>query len=152
MRKALTQTNTLGIGEIAFSGREHLVAIGAPLDPKQRGLMLYVLRYENELRDPKSILSNVKEASVDSDELSLAKQLINGKTSKLDLSAYKNDYEAAVKKLVESKRKGKPLPPPEPEARKAKVVNIMDALRNSLSQEKETKPKGKKTTRRTKAA
>lgn len=79
MRKALGQTNALGIGEIAFSGREHLVAIGAPLDPKQKGLMLYVLRYKDELRDPKSILSGVKEASTDSDELSLAKQLIKGK-------------------------------------------------------------------------
>ena len=131
MRKALGQTNTLGIGEIAFSGREHLVAIGTPLDPKQKGLMLYLLRYENELRDPKSVLSNVKEAPVDPDELSLAKQLINGKTSKLDLSAYKNGYDEAVKKLVESKRKGKPLPALEPEPKKAKVVNIMDALRNS---------------------
>ena len=37
MRKALAQTNTLGIGEIAFSGREHLVAIGAPLDAKAEG-------------------------------------------------------------------------------------------------------------------
>jgi DNA end-binding protein Ku len=45
MRKALAQTNRVGIGEIAFSGREHLVAIGAPLDPKQKGLMLYTLRY-----------------------------------------------------------------------------------------------------------
>ncbi len=148
MRKALAQTNTLGIGEIAFSGREHLVAIGAPLDPKQKGLMLYVLRYEDELRSAKSILSGVKESSVDADELSLAKQLIKGKTSKLDLSAYKDDYEAAVKKLVEAKRKGKPLPAPEPEPKNAKVVNIMDALRSSLSEEKKTK----KTTRRTKAA
>ena len=148
MRKALAQTNTLGIGEIAFSGREHLVAIGAPLDPKQKGLMLYVLRYEDELRSAKSILSGVKETSVDADELSLAKQLIKGKTSKLNLSAYKDDYEAAVKKLVEAKRKGKPLPAPEPEPKNAKVVNIMDALRSSLSQEKKTK----KTTRRTKAA
>ena len=69
--------------------------------------MLYMLRYEDELRDPKSILSDVKEASVDADELSLAKQLINGKTAALDLSAYKNDYEAAVKKLVDAMRKGK---------------------------------------------
>jgi DNA end-binding protein Ku len=104
MRKALAQTNTLGIGEIAFSGREHLVAIGAPLDPKQKGLMLYVLRYEDELRGAKSI--------------------------------------------VEAKRKGKPLLIPEPEPKNAKVVNIMDALRSSLSQGKKTK----KTTRRTKAA
>ncbi len=148
MRKALAQTNTLGIGEIAFSGREHLVAIGAPLDPKQKGLMLYVLRYEDELRSAKSILLGVKESSVDADELSLAKQLIKGKTSKLDLSAYKDDYEAAVKKLVEAKRKGKPLPAPEPEPKNAKVVSIMDALRGSLSESKKTK----KTTRRTKAA
>jgi len=70
MRKALLQTNTLGIGEIAFSGREHLVALGAPLDPKQKSLMLYMLRYEDELRNPKAILSDVKEASVDADELS----------------------------------------------------------------------------------
>jgi DNA end-binding protein Ku len=97
MRKALAQTNKMGLGEIAFSGREHLVAIGAPLDPKQKGLMLYTLRYEDELRAPKSALSDIKEASVDADELSLAKQLINGKTSKFDLSTYKNDYEAAVK-------------------------------------------------------
>ena len=148
MRKALAQTHTLGIGEIAFSGREHLVAIGAPLDPKQKGLMLYVLRYEDELRSAKLILSGVKESSVDADELSLAKQLIKGKTSKLDLSAYKDDYESAVKKLVEAKRKGKPLSAPEPEPKNAKMVSIMDALRSSLSQGKKTK----KTARRTKAA
>jgi DNA end-binding protein Ku len=78
----------------------------------------------------------------------LAKQLIKGKTSKLDLSAYKDDYEAAVKKLVEAKRKGKPFQIPEPEPKNSKVVSIMDALRSSLSQGKKTK----KTTRRTKAA
>lgn len=56
----------------------------------------------------------------DADELSLAKQLINGSTSRLDLSAYKNDYEAAVKKLVGAKRKGKPLLEPEPEPAETK--------------------------------
>jgi DNA end-binding protein Ku len=150
MRKALAQTNTLGIGEIAFSGREHLVAIGAPLEPKQKGLMLYMLRYEDELRDPKSILSNVEEASVDADELLLAKQLINGSTSKLDLSKYKDDYEAAAKRLVDAKRKGKPLPEPEPT--KTKVVNIMDALRRSLAQGKKPKTIAKKPSRRGRAA
>jgi non-homologous end joining protein Ku len=69
-------------------------------------------------------------------------------TSMLDLSAYKDDYEAAVKKRVEAKQKGKPLPTPEPEPKNAKVVSIMDALRSSLSQEKKTK----ETTRRTKTA
>jgi len=149
MREALDQTGTYGIGEIAFSGREHLVAIGAPLDAKQKGLMLYTLRYEEELRSAKGVMGDAKETSVGGEELSLAKQLIEHSTSKFDLSKYKNDYVAAVKKLVEAKRKGKPLPAPEPEKKTGKVVSIMDALRNSLG---ETKSGAKKTTRRKKAA
>jgi DNA end-binding protein Ku len=151
MRKALDETGTCGIGEIAFSGREHLVAIGAPPDPKQKGLMLYILRYAEELRDSKSVFSGTKETTASAQEVSLAKQLINGSTSKFDLSAYKDDYETAVLKLVNAKRKGKPLPEPEPEKPRAKVVNIMDALRESLANAGRS-TKGKKTSTRKKAA
>jgi len=153
MRQALSDTETLGIGEIAFSGREHLVAIGAPADPKQKGLMLYLLRYEEEMRDSKSVLSDIRDTKNSPQELSLAKQLIEASTSPFDLSAYKNDYEAAVKKLVDARRKGKPLPEAKPEPKQAKVVNIMDALRRSLAEnEKPGKPAKKKTTHRKRAA
>ena len=135
MRKALAQTGTVGIGKIAFSGREHLVAIGAPVEAKQKGLMLYVLRFAEELRDSKSALSGVKDEPVDASELSLAKQLIDGRTTAFDLSAYKNDYEYAVKKLVTAKLKGKPISQPETEPATPKVINIMDALRKSLADE-----------------
>src|SRR5277367_450179 len=149
MQKALSKTETLGIGEIAFSGREHLVAIGPPLDAKQRGLRLYVLRYAEELRDPKSVFAGTKDTKVEADELSLATQLINGSTSPFNPSAYRDDYQAAVKKLVESKRKGKPLPKAEPPPPKGKVVNIMDALRSSLAEgNKPSKTAGNKVARR----
>jgi DNA end-binding protein Ku len=147
MRKALADTGTYGIGEIAFSGREHLVAIGAPPEAKQKGLMLYTLRYEEELRDAKGIFSAANGTQVGREELSLAKRLIESSTSKFELSKYKNDYVAAVKKLIEAKRKGKPQPKQEPPKKTAKVVNIMDALRSSLGQTKDAK-----TTRRRKAA
>jgi len=149
MRKALDETGTYGIGEIAFSGREHLVALGAPSDPGQKGLMLYQLHYEGELRNSKSVLGDIKEPAVTSQELSLAKQLIQGSSSKFEFSAYKDDYEAAVVKLVNAKRKGKPLPEPAPAAPKGKVVNIMDALRKSLA---EHPAKKQKPGRRKKAA
>jgi DNA end-binding protein Ku len=151
MRKALAETETVGVGEIAFSGREHLVAIGAPPDPKQKGLMLYMLRYREELRDAKSVLSGVKEPSVTAQEVSLAKQIINASTKKFDLDAYKDDYEAAVVKLVNAKRRGKPLPEAEPEPARPKVVNIMDALRKSLAAAGHP-AKGKKPGGRKKAA
>ncbi len=150
MRKGLAQTGTMGIGEIAFSGREHLVAIAAPPDPKQKGLMLYTLRYDEELRDPKSAVGNIKELPVDPGELSLAKQLINGRTSTFDHAAYKDDYEAAVRKLVDAKRKNKPLPIEDPKPKPGKVITLMDALRQSLVQKKASSPK--RPARRKKAA
>jgi len=61
-------------------------------------------------------LSVVKDASVAADELSLAKQLIKGGTSRFDLSAYKDDYEALSKSwLMRSGKENRfPLPKPEP--------------------------------------
>jgi DNA end-binding protein Ku len=115
--------------------------------------MLYVLRYEAELRDPKSSLSGIKETSVDARELTLAKQLIQGNTSKFNLTSYKDDYAAAVKKLIDAKRKGKPLQEVEPEPSHPKVLNIMDALRNSIAQSsKQTRSTSKKKTRGKRAA
>lgn len=149
MHRALADSDTYGIGEVAFSGREHLVAIGASPDSGQKGLMLYLLRYAEELRDAKSVVGSVHEPSVTSQEVALARQLIDGSTSKFQLAAYKDDYQAAVVKLVNAKRKGKPLPEPEPERPRTKVVNIMDALRKSLAAQPS---KGKRAASRKKAA
>lgn len=55
MRKGLEQTKSVGIGKVAFSGREHLVALAAPIDPKQKGLMLYTLRFEEECAAGKTL-------------------------------------------------------------------------------------------------
>jgi DNA end-binding protein Ku len=136
MRKALDQTKSVGIGEIAFSGREHLVALAAPADPKQKGLMLYTLRYEEELRSAKQYVSSIKDVSVDAKQLALARQLITTNTSDFKLSAYKNDYEAAVRKLVDAKIKHKPLPEEEPKAPRGKIINLMDALKQSIAEQK----------------
>ena len=148
MRKALLQTKSVGIGEIAFSGREHLVALAAPQDPKQKGFMLYTLRYEEELRSAKQYLSSTKDATVDAKQLALARQLIESNTATFKLSAYKNDYETAVRKLVDAKIKHKPLPMEEPKAPRGKIINLMDALRRSIAEQ----GKGSSKPRRKKAA
>lgn len=103
--------------------------------------MLYLLRYEEELREAKSAVGEMPQTKATAQEVSLAKQLIEGSTSKFDLSAYRDDYEAAVKKLVAAKRKGKTLPEPEAKKKPEKVVSIMDALRQSLAEAKPAKRK-----------
>ena len=46
IQKALRETGKAGLGEAAFAGREHLIALMPPTDPKSRGLMAYTMRYQ----------------------------------------------------------------------------------------------------------
>src|SRR5258708_4564810 len=56
VRAAMQQADKVAIGEIAFGGREHLVAIAPAPGKNARGLMAYILRYAEELRDARSYL------------------------------------------------------------------------------------------------
>jgi DNA end-binding protein Ku len=132
VRKALQETKKVGLGKIAFGGREHLVALSAPKDDKLAGMMAYTMRYAEELRDPAKYFEEIKKVSVDEDQLSLAKELIKRKTAKFAPDKFKDEYEAALRELVEAKVKHAPIPREEPAPKTAKVVNLMDALRRSV--------------------
>jgi DNA end-binding protein Ku len=132
VRKALQATKKVGLGKIAFGGREHLVAIAAPPDDKLAGMMAYTMRYAEELRDPADYFGEIKKVTVDEDQLSLAKELIKRKTGKFVPEKFKDEYEAALRELVKAKVKHAPIPREEPAPKSAKVINLMDALRKSV--------------------
>lgn len=142
VRKALQQSGKAGLGKIAFGGREHLIAVAAPNDDSLAGIMGYTMRYADERRDAKQYFSEIKKASVDAEQLSLAKELIERKTAKFDASRFKDEYEVALRALVDAKLKHKPLPRDERPA-PAKVESLMDALRRSVT-EKEPSAKARK--------
>jgi DNA end-binding protein Ku len=132
VRKALQTTKKVGLGKIAFGGREHLVAIAAPADDKLAGMMAYTMRYVEELRNAADYFGEIKKVSVDEDQLSLAKELIKRKSGKFVPEKFKDEYEAALRELVEAKVKHAPIPREEPAPKSAKVINLMDALRKSV--------------------
>lgn len=131
--RALRETESMGLGEITFSGREHLVALSAPQDDKSKGLMLYVMRYEEELRDRADYYSDTARPAIDDKQLSLAKQLIEHYRAPFEPDKFKDDYEAAVKALVKAKLEHKPLPKPPSEPKRGKVIDMMEALKQSLA-------------------
>lgn len=133
LRKALSDSKTIGLGEITFSGREHLVAIAAPVNDEVRGLMLYVMRYEEELRNPKEYYADVTDAKVDEKQLTLAKQLIESYRAPFDATKFKDDYEAALRELVEAKMAGRKPPTPDKEPKRGKVIDLMEALKRSVA-------------------
>jgi len=55
IRKALAETGKVAIGQMVMHGREHLVGIKA----HGKGLMLSILRYANELRDPQAYFESI---------------------------------------------------------------------------------------------
>ena len=132
VRKALQTTKKVGLGKIAFGGREHLVAVSAPADDKLAGMMAYTMRYAEELRDPAAYFGDIKKVAVDEDQLSLAKELIKRKAAKFVPEKFKDEYEAALREMIEAKVKHAPIPRDEPAPKSAKVINLMDALRKSV--------------------
>jgi DNA end-binding protein Ku len=139
VRKAMEEAGKAAIGEITFGGREHLVAISVPDDRSEPGLMAYVLRYGEELRDSKEYFSQIpaiQKSHIDKKQLTMATQLIEAYSHPFHLDAFKDDYETALRELIKAKRKNAPLPLEEKTARRAKVINLMDALRESVSRAK----------------
>jgi DNA end-binding protein Ku len=149
VRKAMEQTQKAAIGEIAFAGREHLVAIMVPPDKSFRGLMAYTLRYGEELRDSADYDSLAAKHEVDKKQLTMATELIRAYSSPLNLDAYKDDYEAALHQLIEAKQKNMPLPLEEEKPKQGKVTNLMDALRRSVTQAKRPPVREKAATKST---
>jgi len=134
VRQALAKTRKAALGKIAFSGREHVLAITAtPGD--DGGMMAYTMRYQEELRNSGEYFRDIKKVKIDEDSLELAETLIKKRSAKFDPSKFTDGYEAALKELVEAKLKHLPVPQDEPAAAPARgqVVNLMDALRKSIS-------------------
>jgi DNA end-binding protein Ku len=140
VRQAMIDAGMVGLGEIAFAGREHVVALAPPADRKQLGLMLYILRFAEELRDPAEYFGKISAAKTDAAQLDLAKQLIKTYTRPLELDKFTDNYETAVRELVEAKLANKPLPKQKPEKARGKVVDLMSALRQSLAAKESPKP------------
>src|SRR5215471_5860408 len=143
VRAALKKTKKAALGKIAFGGREHVFAVTAHDDDKLGGLMGYTMRYQEELRDPAEYFKEIKKVAVNEDSLELAMELIKRKSSKFEPEKFKDQYEAAVRELVEAKLKHLPAPTEEVAPHRAQVINLMDALRKSVGDEA-TAASGKK--------
>jgi DNA end-binding protein Ku len=129
VRDAMKSSHVAALGEIVFSGKEHLAAIRAC----GKGMILDTLRYADEVKRAAPFFEEIGKAEIDDDQLDMAKMLIQKKTAPLDMSKFNDSYEAAVKELVAAKLKHQPLPRDEATPPSGNVVNLMDALKKSLA-------------------
>ena len=142
IREALRNTNKVGIARVVLSGRERIIA----LSPRNEGMVMTTLRYNYEVRDDAHYFDEL-DVDVNDELLQMAEMIINQKVMEFDAGMFEDRYEAALMELVKAKVAGKePVISKAPE--QGKVVNLMDALKASIQEERapaaESKPKEKK--------
>ncbi len=128
------------VGKVALYGREYLVAIR----PRESGLVMYTLRHASEVR----AMSEIEElktvtAKIKPDELKLARQVIGNFEVGGDLTQYKDNYQEELRRIIDAKIAGEEIVAPMDEA-PPKVVNLMEALRQSLERVSANKKKAAK--------
>ncbi|HEU4617214.1 MAG TPA: Ku protein [Gammaproteobacteria bacterium] len=163
--EALKVTKRVAIGRYAARGRQYLVAVR----PKDGGLLLEQLHYADEIRAFSEI--PLDKVEIRDAELQLAKMLIDQLTSeKFEPTRYRDEVREQVMALIERKVQGESISVAPTEQPEHKIVDLMEALKASLSaagerkaphgasvpaeaeaSESNAKPKAKKATRKKRA-
>ena len=128
IRDAMKDQDRVALARIVLTNREHVMAI----EPLGKGLLGTTLRYPYELRDETDYFDDIKTPKITRDLVELAGHILDSKAAHFDPSKFKDEYEDALKALVRRKAAGKTIEAPEPEKRPSNVVNLMDALKQSL--------------------
>jgi len=132
IRDALKKTGKAGLAQLTIGGREWLVAITALGD----GLLMEMLRYENELKEPAQFFDEVPDTKPDKEMVDLAVELIERKAGEFTPDEFEDHYATALRALVDKKLKGQKIKAPHEEAApgSAKVIDLMSALRKSIGE------------------
>jgi Ku protein len=128
IRDAMKDQERVALARIVLTNREHVIAI----EPCGKGLLGTTLRYPYELREEDQFFEDIRNPRITKDMIELAVHILDSKAAHFDPSKFTDEYEDALKELVRRKAAGKPIRPPAPEERPSNVINLMDALKQSL--------------------
>ncbi len=132
--KALKAEDRWAVGQAVFFGREQLVL----LRPLEEVICLEMLHYAAQVREPASFTSEVEMPPVAKEELRLASKLIEASTrDDFDMAQYQDQYTVRLKELIEAKVAGRQIVASPGAEETTPVINLMDALRQSVARAKQ---------------
>jgi DNA end-binding protein Ku len=126
---AMAKTERVALAKFVMRGKESLVLIR----PSQHGLMLHTMYFADEVRAFGEI-DKGESATLKDGELGLALRLIEDLShEEFKPDEYRDDYRQRVLDLVNLKVEGKEVTTVTPEVHRAQVIDLMDALKQSLA-------------------
>ncbi|HXV57697.1 MAG TPA: Ku protein [Gaiellaceae bacterium] len=148
--RAMQEANVAAIGKFVLWGKENLCLIR----PLGETLALETLFFAEDIRPNAEIEESVGETEVRDPELEMARQLVASLVGEFDPEAFENSYRSELRAMLEAKLAGEEIAVPEPAA-PAPVVDLMEALKESVAQarkQKQTAEKKKAPARKKRAA
>ena len=133
--KALEETGKSAIAKVVIRNKQHLAAVRAVGDV----LVLETMYYADEVRKPEE----APRPQVRKPEVDMAKTLIENLAGKWEPEKYTDRYRNQLLDLLRKKARGKPLPEPQ-EAEGGEVVDLMEALKQSVQATKRRSSSGKR--------
>src|SRR3954465_12419773 len=132
--RAMQDTGMAAVGKFVLWGKENLCLIRAQGDT----LALQTLFFHDDVRSKAEIEESVESIELKKPELDLAGQVIQSLVGEWNPEDFENEYRRDLKAMLEAKLAGETLTRPEP-APEAPVVDLMEALRQSVAEVKERK-------------
>jgi DNA end-binding protein Ku len=137
--RAMQETGMGAQGRFILRGQENFCLIR----PRGDALALETLFVAEDVRSQEEIEEAVGEAAVKDAELELARQVIDSLAGDFDPDELESEYRRDLRSMLEAKLAGEEIKRPEPVAEEAPVVDLMEALRQSVSEAQKAKPAAK---------
>jgi DNA end-binding protein Ku len=137
--RAMQETGMGAQGRFILRGQENFCLIR----PRGDALALETLFVAEDVRSQAEIEEAVGEDDVKDAELELARQVIDSLAGEFDPDQLVSEYRGDLRTMLEAKLAGEEIKRPEPVAEDAPVIDLMEALRQSVS-EAQKKPASSK--------
>jgi DNA end-binding protein Ku len=124
LRAALMAERKVAIGKTVIGTRDTLMAI----IPREEGILISTMLYADEIKELQKRYDRPQVAEA---ELNMAKMLINSMDTPFDPAKYKDEYQAKLRALIETKISGREVVAAEAPA-PGKIIDLMEALRASV--------------------
>ncbi len=132
IRDAMQAADVLAISRLVLYRRERAVM----LEPRDKGIVLWTLRYGQEVRDPKLYFGKIEKTKLEPRQMSLITALIEQRKRDWGPDLVSDPVQDRLKDIIAARRKGhkgkRARKPKEAAERPNNVIDIMDALRKSL--------------------
>ena len=102
IRDAMQDEKRVALARIVMAHREHVIM----LEPLGKGLLGTTLRYDYEVRSEKDYFAHIPSPRISKDMVSLAVHILESKATQFDPAKFQDEYEKALRKLVQRKAKG----------------------------------------------